>query len=143
MSVYLRIPDINEAKIVNKHSKAPNIWGEFFDNLSIDGKSEVKVEKHSLVAEVKWKTSPDAWFTFSISAQPLEVTFQMSAHFLHLYGPLVKKKTSHNFETRSSFKIIKQNVKDSSFIGLHVYQVSLSPLVPLFLEFFLRQTSVM
>ncbi len=34
--------------------------GHYFDNLSIDEKSEAKVENHSLVAEVKLKMSPDA-----------------------------------------------------------------------------------
>ncbi len=34
--------------------------GCFFDNLSRDGKSGVKVEKHALVAELKLKMSPDA-----------------------------------------------------------------------------------
>ncbi len=34
--------------------------GRFFDNLSIVEKSEVKVEKCTLVAEVKLKMSPDA-----------------------------------------------------------------------------------
>ncbi len=34
--------------------------GHFFDNLSRDGKSEVKVENPTLVAELKLKMSPDA-----------------------------------------------------------------------------------
>ncbi len=34
--------------------------GRFFDNLSRDGKSGVKVEKRTLVAELKLKRSPDA-----------------------------------------------------------------------------------
>ena len=41
-----------------------------FDNLSRDGKSEVKVEKRTLVAKLKLKMSPDAEYTFSISALP-------------------------------------------------------------------------
>ena len=54
----LRIPAIHEEKIVNKLS-TKNMRG-VFDNLPIDGKTEVKVEKRSLVAELKLKTSPDA-----------------------------------------------------------------------------------
>ena len=47
----LRILAIHEAKVVNKqHIKNLRF---FFDNSSIDEKSEVKVEKHSLVAEMK------------------------------------------------------------------------------------------
>ena len=46
------------------------IRGAFFDNLSGDEKSRVKVEKCTLVAEVKLKMSPGAEFSFSISALP-------------------------------------------------------------------------
>ena len=35
-----------------------------------DGKGGVKVEKRALAAELKLKMSPDALFTFSISALP-------------------------------------------------------------------------
>ncbi len=57
----LRIRAINDAKfhqnlLIHNASK---IRGAFFDNLSRDGKSGVKVKKHALVAELKLKMSPD------------------------------------------------------------------------------------
>ena len=47
---------------------------------------EVKVEKHPLLAELKLKLLCDTILTFSISALPLEMIFQMS---VHIYGTFV------------------------------------------------------
>ena len=57
----------------------------FFDQGSIDGKSEVKLEKCHLVAELKLKMLNLQKVTFLISALPLGDTFQLWTHFSHLW----------------------------------------------------------
>ncbi len=66
-----------EAKSLNMQS-IKILRKKFFEQLSIDKKSEVKLEKRPLLAELKLKMVSDMIFIFSISALPLEVTFQMS-----------------------------------------------------------------
>ncbi len=55
------------------------------DNWSVDGKREFNAEKQLLAAELKLEMSEKE---LSISALPLGVTFQMSAHLLHLWTPI-------------------------------------------------------
>ncbi len=58
----------------------------FFDQGSIDEKTEVKVEKCHLVAELKLKMLNLQKVTFLISALPLGDTFQLWTHFSHLWS---------------------------------------------------------
>ncbi len=77
---------MHEAKSVNTQPMK-NFEGCFFEHWSIDEKSDVKVEKHLRVAELKLKVLEKRFWTFSISALQLEVTFQLSlAHLtVHLW----------------------------------------------------------
>ncbi len=52
---------------------------QFFEELFIDEKGDVKLEKHPLVAEIE--NVRKAILTFLIAALPLEVAFQMLVHF--------------------------------------------------------------
>ena len=83
----------------------------------MDEKSEVKVEKHPLVVELKLKMVSDAIFTLSISALQKEVIFQMSVHFLHLWT-LCQKIGPQNFERLHINKNIELNVKEGSILGI-------------------------
>ena len=80
----------------------------------------------------------------------------MSAHFLHLWT-LCQNNAPHNFERRSSFKNIKQNVKDSVFwvscisgirkksasmFRMKLYMLSISNLLDLIISTALGITSV-
>ncbi len=58
----------------------------FFDQGSIDGKSEVKVEKHHLVVELKLKVLDMQKVTFSISTPPPGGAFELLLHFSHLWN---------------------------------------------------------
>ena len=49
------------------------------------------------MAELELKMEPDAILTFSISALPPEVTFQMSVHFLHPWTLTFVKNMSLRF----------------------------------------------
>ncbi len=55
----------------------------FFDQGSIDWKSEVKVEKRHLVVELKLKVLNMKKVTFSISTQPPGGAFELLLHFSH------------------------------------------------------------
>ncbi len=61
-----------------------NLRQTFFQHWARECKSEVKVEKHPLVVEVKLKMVPDTILTFSIPALPQHVSFQMSAYLSQL-----------------------------------------------------------
>ncbi len=56
----------------------------FFDQGSIDGKSEVKVEKRHLMVELKLKVLNMQKVTFSISTLPPGGAFELLLHFSHL-----------------------------------------------------------
>ncbi len=56
----------------------------FFDQGSIDGKSEVKVEKCHLVAELKLKIPNMQNVTFSISTPPPGGAFELLLHISYL-----------------------------------------------------------
>ncbi len=58
----------------------------FFDQASIDGKSEVKVEKRHLVAELKLKMLNVQKVIFSISTPPSDGAFELLLHFSHLWN---------------------------------------------------------
>ena len=58
----------------------------FFDQGSIDGKSEVKVEKCHLVAELKLKMLNMQKVTFSILTPPPGGTFELILHFSYLWN---------------------------------------------------------
>ncbi len=59
--------------------------------VAIDGKRALTIEKHPLVAELKWRhKKKHSICDFSISALPPEDNFQMSTHFQHLW-PLAQK----------------------------------------------------
>ena len=76
----LRILAMHEAKYSIYQKSETN----YFQQWPIDWKSEVIVEKYPLVVEVKLNMLPDMILAFSISPLPLNVSFQMSALFLHL-----------------------------------------------------------
>ena len=85
--------------------------------MAIDRKSEVKVEKYPLAVEVKLKMLLDMVLTFSFSPLPLDVSFQMSAHFLHLWT-LCQKSSPQIFDKWYVSRDIVENVKGGSFLGL-------------------------
>ncbi len=58
----------------------------FFDQGSIDGKSEVKVEKHHLLAELKLKMLNMQKVTFSILTPPPGGAFELLLHFSYLWN---------------------------------------------------------
>ncbi len=58
----------------------------FFDQGSIDGKSEVKVDKCHLVAELKLKMLNMQKMTFSMSTPPPGDTFELLLHLSHLWN---------------------------------------------------------
>ena len=89
----------------------------FFDQGSIDGKSEVKMEKCHLVAELKLKMLNVQKVTFSISTPPPGGTFELLLHFSHLWN-IAQKSIIQIFDTFSINKF--------HWILLHVYQVSLN-----------------
>ncbi len=68
----------------------------FFDKVSIDAQIALTFEKRPLVTELKLKMTKSHQALFLISALPLEGTFQISAHFLHLLT-LCKKNTFRFF----------------------------------------------
>ena len=72
----------------------------FFDQGSIDGKSEVKVEKRHLVAELKFKMLIMQKVTFSISAPPPGDTFELLLHFSYLWN-IAQKSIIQIFDTLS------------------------------------------
>ena len=92
----LRVPDIHEAQkqssfmfcliffSIHNVDYQKSEW-YFFDQGPIDGKSEVKVEKHHLVAELKLKMLNLQKVTFSISTLPPGDTFEFWTHFSHLW----------------------------------------------------------
>ncbi len=62
----------------------------FFDRGSIDGKSEVEVEKRHLVVELKLKMLNRKKVTFSISTPPPGGAFELLVHFSHLWASAPK-----------------------------------------------------
>ncbi len=72
----------------------------FFDQGSIDLKSEIKVEKRHLVAELKLKMLNMQKVTFSISTLPPGGTFELLLHFLHLWN-IAQKRIIQIFDTLS------------------------------------------
>ncbi len=62
----------------------------FFDQGSIDGKSEVKLEKCYLVEELKLKMLNSQKVTFSISTPPPGAAFELLLHFSHLWNIVQK-----------------------------------------------------
>ncbi len=80
---YLGIPVVHLAKkrFCTIYQKS---GGHFFDKGSIDDKSEVRFEKHSLVDVRKLKMVAVAEFTFLISALPTGDAFQFRLQFYHL-----------------------------------------------------------
>ncbi len=63
----------------------------FFDQGSIDGKSEVQVEKCHQMAEPKLKMLNLQKVTFSISALPPGDAFELLIHFSHLWTNAQKR----------------------------------------------------
>ena len=72
----------------------------FFDQGSIVGKSEVKVEKCHLVAELKLKMLNMQKVTFSISTPPPGGAFELLLHFSYLWN-IVQKSIIQIFYTLS------------------------------------------
>ena len=75
----------------------------FFDRGSIDGKSEVEVEKRHLVVELKLKMLNRQKVTFSISTLPPGGTFELLVHFSHLWA-IAQKSIIQIFDTLSNNK---------------------------------------
>ncbi len=70
----------------------------FFDQGSIDGKSEVNMEKCHLVAELKLKMLNMQKVTFSISTSPPGGAFKLSLHFSYLWN-IAQKSIIQIFDT--------------------------------------------
>ncbi len=84
--------------------------------MAIECKTTLKVVKYSLVVEVKLKMIPYPILTFSISALPLDVNYQMSVHFLHLWT-LCQKSSPQIFYKSCNSRDIEQNVKKRGDFG--------------------------
>ena len=72
----------------------------FFDQGSIDGKSEVKVEKCHLVVELKLKVLNMQKVTFSISTPPPGGACKLLLHFSYLWN-IAQKSIIQIFDTSS------------------------------------------
>ncbi len=72
----------------------------FFNQGSIDGKKEVKVEKRYLVAELKLKMLDMQKVTFSISTLPSGGAFELLLHFSYLWN-IAEKSIIQIFDTLS------------------------------------------
>ncbi len=90
--VALRVPDVHEAQ--KQSSFMFSLI--FFDQGSIDGKTEAKAEKCRLVAELKLKMVNLQEVTFSISTLLPGDTFELLTHISHLWT-LGKKKYHSDF----------------------------------------------
>ncbi len=89
----------------------------FFDQGSTDGKSEIKVEKRYLVAELKLKMLNMQKVTFSISTLPPGGAFELLLHISYLWN--IAQKVSFRF-------LICWVLTNFTEILIHVYQVSLN-----------------
>ncbi len=76
-----------------------SVW-YFFDQWSIDGKSEVKVEQRHLMEELKLKMLNMQKVTFSISTPPPGGTFELLLHFSYLWN-IAQKSIIQIFDTLS------------------------------------------
>ncbi len=75
----------------------------FFDQGSVDGKGEARVEKYHLVAELKFKMLNLQKVAFPISTLPPGVTFELWTHYSHLWT-LSQKHIIQIFDTLCIYK---------------------------------------
>ncbi len=99
-----------------------------FDQWSIDGKIEVKVEKRHLVVELKLKMLNMPKVTFSISTPPPGDTLERLLHFSHLWNIAQRSKFYHSdFWYVEYYQII---LKFSSMYIRYTLDSSLEPVPP-------------